>query len=64
MRFPRHRRIAIRETLAELMRAVEPTPFAAEGPCRAGVRARLCLDGWSWLQADAEAALLVMSALQ
>jgi predicted nucleic acid-binding Zn ribbon protein len=64
MKLPRHRRIAIRETLAELMRAVEPTPFAAEGPCRAGVRSRLCLDGWSWVQADAEAALLVMSALQ
>jgi hypothetical protein len=60
----RSRRIAIREMLAGIMRSIEPTAFAAEGPCRAGIRSRLCEDGWPWGQADAEAELLVLSALQ
>jgi hypothetical protein len=60
----RSRRIAIREALAGIMRVIEPTAFAAEGPCRAGIRSRLCEDGWSWPEADGEAALLVEAALQ
>lgn len=60
----RARRIAIRERLVPIFREAEPTPFAAEGPCRAGVRRALCLAGWRWPVADAEAALLTMSALQ
>jgi predicted nucleic acid-binding Zn ribbon protein len=62
-RLPSHRRAAIRNVIAGLMREVEPTPFAAEGPCRAGVRSRLCLDGWPWGQADAAAADVVQAAL-
>lgn len=45
------------------MRAAEPTPFAAEGPCRAGIRESLCLDGWRWSRADDEAADIVAAAL-
>lgn len=59
----RHRRIAIRDKLVLIMRAVEPTPFAAEGPARAGLRGALCLDGWPWSLADAEAELIVGAAL-
>lgn len=59
----RGRRIAIRDTLVAMMHAAEPTQFAVEGPCRAGIRASLCLQGWTWGQADAEAALIVLSAL-
>lgn len=64
MRLRRERRISIRDALAALMRAAEPTPFAAEGPARAGVRARLCIAGWRWGDADAEAELLTRAALQ
>lgn len=60
----RERRIAIRDGLAAIMRDLEPTPFAGEGPARAGVRARLCMAGWPWQAADAEAELLTRAALQ
>lgn len=54
---------SIREKIVPIMRAVEPTPFAAEGPCRAGIRSSLCLQGWSWQEADDAAALVVAAAL-
>lgn len=63
-RLQRHRRAGIRDVIAELMRGAEPTPFAIEGPARAGIRSRFCLAGWRWPAADAEAALLVQAALQ
>jgi predicted nucleic acid-binding Zn ribbon protein len=59
----RHRRIAIQDALAEMMKAAEPTQFALEAPSRCGLRVALIFDGWTWGQADAEAALLVMAAL-
>jgi hypothetical protein len=62
-RLARHRFVAIRDIVAAIMREVEPTPFAVEGPCRTGIRARLCLDGWRWRDADAEAAAIVQAAL-
>jgi hypothetical protein len=46
------------------MRRAEPTPLSAEGPVRAGVRVALCLAGWRWPEADAEAELLTRAALQ
>lgn len=58
-----HRRAAIRDAIAELMRTAEPTAFALEAPSRYGLRVALIFEGWSWGQADAEAALLVMAAL-
>lgn len=60
----RQRRISIRDLIVRIMRSAEPTPFAAEGPARAGVRGALCMAGWRWPMADAEAELLVRSALQ
>ena len=62
-RLPRNRREALAELVGTIMREIEPTPFAAEGPCRAGIRARLCEDGWRWSEADAQADEIVQSAL-
>lgn len=44
---------------AKILRAGQPTNFAFEGACRAGIRASLCLQGWGWIDAD-EAALAVV----
>jgi hypothetical protein len=63
-KLPRHRRVAIRDALAELARTIEPTPLSAEAPFRYALRIALIFDGWSWGQADAEAALLVNAAFQ
>lgn len=60
----RERRIAIRDALAEMMRTAEPTAFALEAPGRYALRVILICGGWTWGQADTEAALLVMAALQ
>lgn len=62
-RLNRDRQKAIRDKIVAIMRAVEPTPFAAEGPCRHGIRSSLCLQGWSWANADAVAAEIVAAAL-
>lgn len=59
----RDRKRSISEKISALMREAEPTPFAAEGPCRAGIRASLCLQGWSWAPADLLAADIVSVAL-
>ncbi|MBX9452050.1 MAG: hypothetical protein KL801_09445 [Mesorhizobium sp.] len=62
-RLNRDRQKGIRDKIVAIMRTVEPTPFAAEGPCRAGIRASLCLQGWAWANADAVAAEIVAAAL-
>lgn len=62
-RLTRDRRRIVRERIVAIMRLVEPTPFAAEGPCRAGIRSSLCLQGWSWQAADDVAAEIVAAAL-
>lgn len=62
-RLGRERQRVISDRIVAIMRAVEPTPFAAEGPCRAGVRSSLCLQGWSWKEAEAAAAEIVLGAL-
>lgn len=62
-RLSRDRQKAVRDKIVTIMRTVEPTPFAAEGPCRAGVRSSLCLQGWAWADADAVAAEIVAAAL-
>lgn len=59
----RDRYRAVRHKLIEIMKLAEPTPFAAEGSCRAGVRASLCTQGWRWIDADQMAAVLVSAAL-
>lgn len=62
-RLNRDRQKAIRDKIVAIMRAVEPTPFAAEGPCRHGIRSSLCLQGWGWAAADTIAAEIVAAAL-
>lgn len=57
------RKRAIRDKIVVIMRSVEPTPFAAEGPCRYGIRSSLCLQGWKWADADAIAQEIVAAAL-
>ncbi|HWA00391.1 MAG TPA: hypothetical protein VG841_08755 [Caulobacterales bacterium] len=41
-----------------------PEPWNAEGPLRAGFRARLCLEGWRWDDADNAADVVVQQALR
>ncbi|WP_159727171.1 hypothetical protein [Methylosinus sp. Ce-a6] len=62
-KLPRHRREAIVDLVAALMRWAEPTAFAIEGPARAAIRARLCEAGWKWGRADAAADDAVQAAL-
>jgi hypothetical protein len=59
----RDRTRTIGEKVAAIMKEAEPTPFAAEGPCRHGIRSSLCLQGWSWAAADMIAADIVAAAL-
>jgi hypothetical protein len=59
----RHRRIAIRDALAAMMRRAQPTAFALEAPSRHALRVVLIYRGWRWGAADAEAMLLVQAAL-
>jgi len=49
--------------IAEVLQQGEPSRFRFEGACRHAVRARLCLDGWPYHAADAEAHELVQGAL-
>ena len=41
-----------------------PHPFAREAEVRQRLRAGLCLAGWSWIEADAEAREIVEAALE
>lgn len=50
--------------LAATMRMARPTPFACEGPMRAGLRAALCELGHGWARADIEAIELIGAALR
>lgn len=62
-RLNKDRNRSIREKIVAIMREAEPTPFACEGPCRAGIRSSLCLQGWKWADADIVAAEIVTAAL-
>jgi hypothetical protein len=42
---------------------VNASPFRFEAACRHGLRAQLCLNGWDYHEADAEAHKLVQAAL-
>lgn len=59
----RDRQRVLVDRIAVIMREAEPTHFAVEGPCRAGIRRSLCLQGWTWAGADTVAAEIVLSAL-
>lgn len=52
------------ETVATILKTGEPTHFAFEASCRHGIRSGLCLDGWTWAEADAAAADVVGAALR
>ena len=56
-----YRRKLIDQTAAILQKG-EPSVFAFEGFMRHGLRAGLCLKGWSWKEADAIAADVLASA--
>jgi hypothetical protein len=58
------RRKALVERCAAILRAGEPTCFAFEATCRHSLRAGLCLNGWSWARADADAADIVAQSLR
>jgi hypothetical protein len=62
-RLKKEKRSALVDKLALILRWREPTAFAGEGPCRHGVRASLCLQGWSWSTADMVASDVVTAAL-
>ena len=51
------------EAATSLMRRVEPTPFALEAPIRNWLRQRLCMLGWTWLDAELAAEDVVETAL-
>ena len=57
------RRRHLIEGTAYLLKTGQPTRFAFEGACRTGLRSTLCLQGWSWHDADAAAAEVVAAAL-
>lgn len=62
-RLNRAKRQALIDKVAAIMRIVEPTPFAAESPCRHAIRSALCLQGWSWQGAEDVARETVRAAL-
>ena len=65
----RDKRKHLIDTVANLMKAAKESGAAAtlmnfEGPCRHGLRSRLCLEGWNWRDADAMAAEIVAAAMR
>src|SRR5690606_914919 len=65
----RDKRRHLIDTVARLMKAAKESGAAAtllnfEGPCRHGLRSRLCLEGWPWQDADAMAADIVATAMR
>jgi hypothetical protein len=63
-RLAKERRRVIRARIVVILAAGDPTPFAFEAACRHGLRAALCLAGWTWAKADREAADIVALALR
>lgn len=51
------------DVTASVLRRGEPTVFAFEGLMRTSIRARLCLKGWGWDDADIAADGVVAAAL-
>jgi len=67
-RINKDRRRYLIEMVARIMRDARdaghaPTLLNLEGPIRQGLRSRLCLQGWSWADADTMAADIVAVAL-
>jgi len=62
-RMTKDRRRHLVDAIAAILKAGDPTPFSFEATCRHGLRARLCLEGWNWQDADITAADIVARAL-
>jgi predicted nucleic acid-binding Zn ribbon protein len=56
----RHERV---RKVADVLKLYDASPFQYEAACRQAIRAKLCLDGWEWHDADREAHKLVQAAL-
>ena len=67
-RLNRDRRKHLVETVVFIIRngceEGQPSKFWCEGPMRHDVRARLCLDGWPWTDADKAAGEIMEAALR
>lgn len=63
-RLTKERRQALIEKAETILRTGEPTIFAFEGACRAGLRSGFCIEGFGWALADIEAASIVEAALR
>ena len=49
--------------IAAILKEYDASPFQYEAACRHAIRAKLCLDGWFYTNADREAHKLVQAAL-
>jgi hypothetical protein len=63
-RLAKERRRALVEKIVLILRKGQPTIFAFESACRAGLRSGFCIEGFGWTLADIEAAAIVESALR
>lgn len=57
------RRNHLIDRVAAILRTGETSKFEFEASCRHGLRSSLCLQGWSWADADQLAAEIVAAAL-
>lgn len=66
---PKHRKLhkdyraKLIETVVSILKEGNPTYFAFEGACRQSVRSLLCIEGWSWGEADTASTEIVLTAL-
>ncbi|TPJ28020.1 hypothetical protein [Mesorhizobium sp. B2-7-2] len=58
------RRRHLVDTAVKILKAGDPTYFEFEASCRHGLRSSLCLQGWSWNDAENAAADVVSAALK
>lgn len=63
MIFTGERRDHVIAKVVAMLQDWQATPFENEGLCRHGIRSALCLDGFTWVRSDMEAASLVEQAL-
>lgn len=63
LRITKDKRRLLVEAAALILAEGTPTKFALEADCRHGLRQHLCLDGWSWHEAETAAKEIVDAAL-
>ena len=59
-----HLRRRLVDTIADVCRGAQPSPFRYEAIARHALRAGFCLEGWGWEKADLTAAEIVAAALR